>query len=198
MPTSVARKTSWRNSQTRYGLAAIGFHWTVALFFLGNLGLGAYMSGLELSDPDLFPLYQLHKSFGVCIFLVVVLRLTWRLLDTSPAMPPDMALWEQVAAKLTHLGLYGILVAMPLSGWIIVSASPFNIPTRIFDLIALPHIELIVTNPDKDLWLGFGEWAHWLLAWSAAAAVFLHVAAALRHHFLLRDDVLRRMLPGTH
>jgi cytochrome b561 len=188
---------SWRNAETRYGFLAMGFHWIVALFFLGNLGLGVYMSGLELSDPSVFPLYQLHKSFGVCIFLVVMLRLAWRLIDAPPALPTKMALWEQIASKLTHLGLYGALVAMPLTGWIIVSASPYNIPTRIFDLVPLPHIELIVTNPDKDLWLGFGEWSHWLLAWSAAAAVFLHVAAALRHHFMLKDDILRRMLPSA-
>lgn len=197
MPTNMQHKRSWRNAEIRYGFLAMGFHWTVALFFLGNLGLGAYMSGLELSDPSLFPLYQLHKSFGVSIFLVVMLRLVWRSIDTPPAPPADMALWEQIASKLTHLGLYGALVAMPLTGWIIVSASPVNIPTRIFDLVPLPHIALIATNPDKDLWLGFGEWAHWLLAWSVAAAVVLHVAAALRHHFILKDDVLRAMLPGA-
>jgi len=192
----MGHQSLWRNSKTRYGLLAIGFHWTVAVIFLGNLGLGAYMSGLELSDPSLFPLYQLHKSFGISIFLLVILRLTWRLIDAAPAMPSDTARWEKVAAKLTHTGLYAILVAMPLTGWIVVSASPFNIPTRIVDVFTVPHIGLFVTSPDKDLWLGFGEVAHWLLAWSAAAAVFLHVAAALRHHFLLKDNVLRAMLPG--
>ncbi len=187
----------WRNSETRFGLIAAGFHWLVALFFLGNLGLGVYMSGLELSDPNLFPLYQLHKSFGVCIFVVVVFRLGWRLFDTPPALPEQMPWWEKTAASLTHLGLYLILVVMPLSGWIIVSASPINIPTLVFDTVPLPHIDFIATSPDKDLWLALGEWTHWLLAWAAGAAVPLHVAAALRHHFILKDDILRRMLPWT-
>ena len=186
---------SWRNSETRYGNIAVAFHWLVAIFFLGNLGLGAYMSTLQLADPNLFTLFQLHKSFGICIFVVVLLRFAWRLVDTPPPLPEDMIWWERWAASLTHLGLYAILVAMPLTGWIIVSASPFNIPTRVFDLIALPHISFIATDPDKDQWLAVGEWGHWLLAWSAGAAVFLHAAAALRHHFILKDNILRRMLP---
>lgn len=187
----------WRNSDTRYGLIAAGFHWIVVLFFLGNLGLGVYMSTLELSDPNLFPLYQLHKSFGVCIFAIVLFRLAWRLIDQPPALPDDMAWWEKTAASLTHLGLYTILVAMPLTGWIIVSASPINIPTMVFDTIPLPHIGFISTDPNKDQWLAAGEWGHWLLAWAAGAAVILHAAAALRHHFILKDDILRRMLPWS-
>jgi|TARA_R110002072_G_scaffold14274_11_gene59514 cytochrome b561 len=186
---------NWRNSEARYGLIAAGLHWFIALFFLGNLGLGFYMIDLKLSDPNLFPLYQLHKSFGISIFLIVTLRLSWRFIDTPPALPKSMAWWEKMAASLTHLGLYTILVAMPLTGWIIVSASPINIPTLIFDTIPVPHIGFIATDPDKDQWLAVGQWAHWLLAWSAGAAVFLHAAAALRHHFILKDDILRRMLP---
>lgn len=187
----------WKNSAAHYGLIAAGFHWFVALFFLGNLGLGLYMSDLHLSDPNLFPLYQLHKSFGICIFVTVILRLTWRFVDAPPTLPDDMASWEKVAASATHLGLYAILVAMPLTGWIIVSASPINIPTLVFDTVPIPHIGFIVTDPDKDRWLAVGEWGHWLLAWSAGAAVLLHIAAALRHHFLLKDDILRRMLPWS-
>jgi cytochrome b561 len=186
---------TWRNSFAKYGIIAMAFHWSVALLFLGNLALGAYMSTLELSDPNLFPLYQLHKSFGICIFVLVAFRLAWRFFDKPPALPTTMPWWETLAAKLTHIGLYLILVAMPLTGWIIVSASPIAIPTLIFDLISLPHIEFIARNPDKDLWYGVGQWAHWLLAWAAGAGASLHVAAALRHHFILKDATLRRMLP---
>ncbi|AWZ00729.1 MAG: cytochrome b [Rhodobiaceae bacterium] len=187
----------WKNSATRYGLLAASFHWLVALFFLGNLGLGIYMSDLEFSDPNLFPLYQLHKSFGICVLAIVMLRLVWRFIDTPPPLPESMAWWEKTAASLTHLGLYTILVAMPLTGWIIVSASPINIPTLVFDTIPVPHIGFIATDPDKDQWLAVGEWGHWLLAWSAGAAVLLHAAAAFRHHFILKDDILRRMLPWS-
>ncbi len=187
----------WKNTTTRYGMIAAGLHWFVALFFLGNLGLGFYMSDLELSDPNLFPLYQLHKSFGICIFLIVMVRLCWRFIDTPPALPEGMAWWEQMAAFLTHLGLYAALVAMPLTGWIIVSASPINIPTLVFDTVPIPHIDFIATDPDKDQWLAIGEWGHWLLAWSAGAAALLHAAAAFRHHFILRDGILRRMLPWS-
>ncbi|MCE7998026.1 MAG: cytochrome b [Rhodobiaceae bacterium] len=187
----------WKNSEARYGLVAAGFHWFVALLFLGNLALGFYMSDLELSDPNLFPLYQLHKSFGISIFAIVIARLAWRFIDPPPALPDEMAGWEKIAASLTHLGLYTLLVAMPLTGWIVVSASPINIPTLVFDMVPVPHIGFIVTDPDKDRWLAVGEWGHWLLAWTAAAAVILHVAAALRHHFILKDDILRRMLPWS-
>lgn len=185
----------WRNGDARYGYAAMAFHWTVALLFVGNLALGAYMSSLPLSDPNLFPLFQLHKSFGVTIFAIVCLRFAWRLYDSPPALPADMAPWEKTAAALSHIGLYGLLVAMPLTGWVIVSASPTGIPTVVFDLIHVPHIPFIVASPDKDQWLGYGESAHWLLAWAAGAAILLHIAAALRHHIILKDDILRRMLP---
>lgn len=187
----------WKNSATHFGLVAAAFHLLVALFFLGNLGLGIYMSDLELSDPNLFSLYQLHKSFGICVFGIVMLRLVWRFIDTPPPLPESMAWWEKTTASLTHLGLYTILVAMPLTGWIIVSASPINIPTQVFDTIPVPHIGFIATDPDKDQWLAVGEWGHWLLAWSAGAGVLLHAAAALRHHFILKDDILRRMLPWS-
>lgn len=187
---------TWRNSPVKYGVIAMVFHWSVAVFFLGNLGLGVYMAGLELSDPDLFSLYQLHKSFGVSIFIIVMFRLAWRLFDTPPPLPASLPHWEALAAKLTHTGLYAILIGMPLTGWIIVSASPIGIPTLVFDLFSLPHISFIEHNPDKDLWLGFGKWGHWLLAWSAGAGIFLHVGAALRHHFILKDETLRRMLPS--
>ncbi len=186
---------AWKNNTTHYGTLAMSFHWLVAIFFLGNLGLGLYMSNLEISDPNLFPLYQLHKSFGICIFGVVLFRLAWRLIDPPPPLPEEMVWWEKAAASLTHLGLYVILVAMPLTGWVIVSASPIAIPTLVFDMVPVPHIGFISTDPDKDQWLAVGEWGHWLLAWSAAAAVFLHVAAALNHHFVVKDNVLRRMLP---
>ncbi len=184
-----------RNSQARFGLVAISFHWFTALLFLGNIGLGLYMTSLPLGDPNLFPLFQFHKSIGILVFALVLLRLLWRLIDKAPALPQNMPAWEKQAARAAHIGLYAILVAMPLSGWVIVSASPYNIPTLFFGGLQLPHLDIIATSPEKDLWLGRGELTHWLVAWASLAGVFLHGAAALRHHFLLKDDVLRRMLP---
>lgn len=185
-----------RNSSVRFGLVAILFHWATALLFLGNIALGLYMTSLMPGDPNLFPLYQFHKSVGILIFAVVMLRLVWRTIDKAPPLPAHMPHWERFAALGTHLGLYTALVAMPLTGWIIVSAAPFNIPTLFFGWWHLPHLEFVATSPEKDQWLALGEWAHWLLAWAAIAGVALHAGAALRHHFLLKDDILRRMLPA--
>lgn len=193
--TATDRMRSWRNSTEAYGIAAMAFHWLMALLFLGNIGLGLYMEDLELSDPWLFPLYQFHKSVGVSVFALVLFRFAWRLYDRPPALPEHMPAWERAAAHLAHIGLYGLLVALPLTGWMLVSASPIAIPTMVFDLFELPHIGFIATSPNKDQWQGLAENVHWLLAWAAIAAIVLHVAAALRHHVLLKDDILRRMLP---
>ncbi|MEQ9520530.1 MAG: cytochrome b [Parvibaculum sp.] len=184
-----------RNSPTHFGYIAMAFHWLTALFFLGNIALGFYMTSLLPGDPNLFPLFQLHKSVGIVIFSLAVTRLFWRLRNTAPPLPAHMPAWEKLAAHGAHIVLYGILVVMPLTGWIIVSASPYNIPTLFFGWLQLPHLEFVTSSAEKDQWLGLGETAHWLIAWASLAGIFLHAAAALRHHFILRDDILLRMLP---
>lgn len=184
------------NTSTRYGLVAMFFHWLVAALFAVQTGIGIAITNLPLTHPWMFPLYQWHKSLGVLVFVLVVLRLIWRGLDHAPALPAPLPLWQRRAARLTHAGLYAALLAMPLLGWVIVSASPYGIPTVLFDLVTLPHLAFVAESPQRDAIGAAASWGHWALAWSASALVLLHIGAALAHHFVMKDDILARMLPA--
>lgn len=186
----------FRNSSVRFGLVAVALHWLIALLFLSMVAIGLTMTNLALADPWTFPLYQLHKSIGVTIFALVLLRLAWRFSGRVPPLPATLKPWERAAAHLTHYGLYAALVAMPLTGWIAVSASPYGIPTILYGHVKLPHIGFVAASPHKAAIETAASWTHDALAWSALALVALHVAAALKHHFILKDDVLARMLPS--
>lgn len=185
-----------RNSETRFGLVAVFLHWLIALLFIAMIAIGLTMTSLALTHPLTFPLYQLHKSIGVTIFALVGLRLFWRASGTVPPLPEDLTAFERIAARFTHWGLYAILIAMPLTGWVIVSASPLGIPTVLYGLVKLPHIGFIAARPDKAAIEDVASTVHEVLAWCGIALVALHAGAALRHHFWLKDDVMRRMLPS--
>jgi cytochrome b561 len=183
-----------RNTLARFGFIAVSFHWVIALLFLNMLAIGLTMTSMALGNPWMFPLFQFHKSLGTTIFVLAVARLLWRGINVTPLLPQGMPRLEKFAAKATHWALYAALLLMPLSGWVIVSASPLGIPTVIFGLIELPHLDFVVTSAHRKL---IGEWAslaHWAAAWSAMGLIGLHAAAALRHHFWLKDNVLRQML----
>lgn len=184
-----------RNTTIRFGLVAVSLHWLIALLFLAMVGIGLTMTNLPLTHPRTFPLYQLHKSLGVTIFLLVVLRLLWRLSGSVPPLPATLKPWERAAAYLTHYGLYVALLVMPLTGWITVSASPLGIPTILYGYVKLPHLGFTAASTHKAAIGAASSWVHWGLAWSAIALVLLHIGAALKHHFILKDDVLARMLP---
>lgn len=185
----------WRNSQARYGLVALAFHWLIALAIVAMLVLGSIMTDLP-NSPRKFALYQLHKSVGMTILAASLLRLGWRLANPPPPLPASMAALEALAAKAAHAGFYLLMIGLPLSGWMMVSASPLNIPTRIFGVFELPHLPWLSTLADKKPVEDALKEVHELAAWTLAALLLLHVAAALRHHLLLKDDILRRMLPG--
>jgi len=184
-----------RNSATRFGLVAISLHWLIALLFFAMIALGLTMTELALTHPLKFPLYQIHKSIGVTIFVLVALRLFWRLSGMVPPLPATLTEFERLGARLAQWGLYAVLIAMPLTGWVIVSASPLGIPTILYGIVKLPHIDFIAARADKAAIEHRAELVHALLAWSGVALVVLHAGAALRHHFWLGDDVLKRMLP---
>lgn len=188
--------TQIRNNPIRFGLVAVTLHWLIAGLFLAMVAIGLTMTNLALTDPWTFPLYQLHKSIGVTIFALVVLRLAWRLSGHVPPLPTSLKPWERGAAYATHYGLYAALLAMPLTGWITVSASPYGIPTILYGYVKLPHIGFVVTSAHKVTIEQMASWTHWGLAWTAMALIALHIGAALKHHFILKDDVLARMLPA--
>ncbi len=170
-----------------YTGTAKGLHWLIALLMLGLLGLGFYMHDLPLS-PQKLQLYAWHKWAGVTVFLLVILRLAWRVTHQPPALPAGMPRWQQWAAQATHLLLYVLMLAIPLSGWLMSSAKGFQ--TVWFGVLLLPDLLA------KDKALGdLLATLHMSLNLLLVALLVAHVGASLKHHFIDRDDVLLRMLP---
>ena len=166
---------------------AIGLHWLIAVAIVGSFSLGLYMADLPLS-PQKLKLYSWHKWAGVSIFLFVLLRLVWRLTHRPPAMPPGTPAWQVKIAAATHVLLYVLMFAVPLSGWLMSSAKGFQ--TVWFGVLPLPDLL------DKNKELGdLLQQVHMLLNFSMAALVVAHLGAALKHHFFDRDDILARMIP---
>jgi cytochrome b561 len=172
-------------------------HWTMAALILFQLGLGLYVAhGLE----DLgrrFELTQLHKSWGATIFALALARLAWRLAQPGrPPPPASMPRWQARAAAASHAALYALMLAAPISGWVYASASPLQdllgIENEVFGVFALPDPWV----PGDEALAAAARRAHGAAAWLLLALVAVHAAAALKHHFVDRDDVLTRMVRG--
>ncbi len=172
------------NSYTR---TAIGLHWVIAITIVATFGLGLYMQDLPFS-PDKLKLYSWHKWAGVSIFLLVLLRVIWRLSHRPPAPVAGMPAWQQRAAGAVHVLLYVLMLAVPVSGWLMSSAK--GVPTVWFGVLPLP--DLMDKNKELGDWLAA---VHKTLNFGMAGLVFIHAGAALKHHLVDRDDVLARMLP---
>ncbi|HWK65741.1 MAG TPA: cytochrome b [Rhizobiaceae bacterium] len=178
-----------RNSRQAYGLVAIVLHWLIALLIIGQLVFGTLM--VRLADQRLaFELIQWHKSFGLLTLALVVIRLAWRLAGPLPSYPPTLPGWEVRSARIMHRLLYGLMLALPLSGWALVSVSVLAIPTLAFYLVLVPNLPLGVSEGAEDFWSA----AHRLLGYAMMVLVSVHVAASLRHEFWLGNGLLWRML----
>ena len=183
-------------TRLRFSPVAIVLHWTIAALMLTNIVLAWRFNGLK-AGLRWYELIQLHKSIGITVLLLTVLRLLWRLVHPPPAYPPEMKRWEKAAASAVHWGFYGLMVGLPITGWLMVSASPKNLPTLLYKKVPWPHIGAIHHLPIEqrqhltDLFSG----AHEALTYVAYVLIVLHVGAALRHQFFTRDRVLWRMLP---
>ena len=171
----------------RYTPGAIALHWIVAALILFNLAFGLYTVGLPLS-PTKLRYFSYHKWVGVTIFMLAASRLLWRLCHPAPALPATMARWEKVTANATHILLYVLFFSAPLTGWLFSSASGFQ--TVYLGVVPIPDL----LPKDKALADAL-KLAHKSINYTMAAVIVLHAAAALKHHFIDRDDVLRRMLP---
>lgn len=171
----------------RYTRTAVALHWLVALGLVGLFSVGIYMHDLPLS-PWKLKIYSWHKWAGVTVFLLVLVRLAWRVGHRPPALPDAMPHWQQVAAHGLHHVLYLLMLAIPLSGWLMSSAKGFQ--TVWFGVLPIP--DLI----GKDEALGdLLKAVHMTLNFTLAALVVAHVGAAVKHHLIDRDDILVRMLP---
>ncbi len=178
---------SAKSDATCWGSVAKLFHWTIALFVIGLLVGGLTMTDMKVS-PDKFKLYALHKSIGITVLVLMLLRFAWRGVDPRPKDVAGMAPIIAFAAHAVHRLLYVALLAMPISGWVYNSAS--NFPLQWFGLVQLPAI----VAPDKAL-KALAHEVHEVLAWTIIALLLAHIAGALKHHFIDRDDKLRRTLP---
>ncbi|MGJ8563704.1 MAG: cytochrome b [Alphaproteobacteria bacterium] len=175
----------------KYTKVAILLHWMIAVLIIGQIAGGLIMTRLDPA-PFKFEVYQLHKSFGLIILLLSLVRLVWRLTHKSPALPAGMSGLERIGAKLTHFGFYGLMIGIPLAGWIMVSASVTQISTKIFKIVPWPDFPGVTRS---EAFGSFMKDVHEYMAYAAIVLLVLHVGAALKHHFKDKDDVLTRMLP---
>lgn len=173
--------------KNRYSTTAILLHWLTAALIFCAFPLGLYMSDLKFS-PLKLQLFSYHKWLGVTIFLLLVIRLLWRVTHTPPALPTSIVAWQQRAAHSVHHLLYSLLVFIPVSGWLMSSAK--GVPVVYLGLIQLPDL----VSKDKALGNTL-EAAHSALNYVLLAVLILHIAAALKHHYIEQDDTLARMMP---
>lgn len=177
-----------RNTRTRWGALSQLLHWLMAALIGVQIGLGLAGADLPLGMSKLATLAR-HKSLGLTILALALIRLAWRALNPTPALPGGLKAYERRLALGTHAALYALLIALPLTGWIMSSARGF--PVSWFNLVQLPNL----VAPRPALYHAM-VLTHVVLAVALGLTLILHVAAAIRHHFVLRDEVLRRMLPG--
>ncbi len=179
-----------RNSDRGFGAITIALHWTIAALILGLMLIGFVMRRMEIDPVLQFSLYQWHKSFGFTALGLAILRTGWWLVERSPQPLPSLSAVEHEAARLTHRMLIASSLLVPLSGWAVASASTLDIPSFYFNLVVIPHLPL----PKSEAWEAFWAFAHAMLAYVMLVFVAIHTAAALYHHAVRRDAVLRRML----
>ena len=174
-------------NSTHYTTTAIALHWLMAALILGLFGVGLYMADLPLS-PTKLRIYSWHKWAGVTAFLLVRVRRAWRATHRPPPLPAAMPRWQQFAAHAGHGLLYLLMIAIPLSGWLMSSAKGFQ--TVYFGVLPIP--DLLAKN--KELGDALRE-VHETLNFLMITIVVGHVGAALKHHFIDHDDILTRMSP---
>jgi len=170
-----------------YTSTAKTLHWLMAALLFGLLALGFYMHDLPLS-PEKLKLYSWHKWAGVTAFLLLAIRLLWRMTHRPPALPDSMPKLMQFAAHAGHLMLYGLMIAIPLSGWLMSSAKGFQ--TVYFGILPIP--DLLDKNKELGDLLAL---VHKSLNLLFIAVLAGHIGAALKHHFIDKDDILTRMAP---
>ena len=179
------------HAATRYDPVAVTLHWVIAFSIIAMIPLGMLMEDFPISIK--FTAYMIHKSLGITVLGLSLFRLVWRLLNPPPALPEGTKPLEKLLAHAAHWGLYFLIIAMPLTGWLMVSAM-HKYPTVFFWMGEVPFIPMPAGMDAKAT----GDWfkeMHETLAYGAIALVLLHVAAALKHHVIYKDAVLTRMLP---
>lgn len=181
---------------SRYSTVAIWLHWIIALLVIGNLAGGLLLDTfLENPDPAMkqigYTIIDLHKSSGLTILLLTLIRIGWRLANPPPPLPAHMTRGEILLSRFVHFGFYALLLLLPLSGWAVASTGKTVLPLFYFWAFEVPHLPL-----SQSLGGLFRE-SHELLGFTAIGLLVLHIGAALKHHYLDRDNLFARMLPSA-
>ena len=184
-----------KTTVSRYNNFAISLHWLMAFLIIGMLIVGKYLHHLDQTDPLRFTLTQWHKTFGILILLLAVVRLLWRLTHRAPEHPANAPGWERFAANISHIALYALLFIAPVTGWMMVSVSPLNIDTYLFNVIPWPHLPWLQDLVNRESAEARFRQSHVISTGALIALLLLHVGAALKHHFIDKDTVLTRMSP---
>jgi cytochrome b561 len=180
------------NTSERFGAPAIALHWAMALLLAGLLASGLVMARMPDVgfDTRKIVLILYHKQAGILALILALLRLAWRVGNALPALVGALPRWQQLTARVVHLCFYALMFALPVTGWLMSSAGGF--PVSFLGLFELP--DLIATSEFRfRALITIHEW----LGYALLALTLLHTGAALRHHFLLGDPTLRKMLPGA-
>jgi len=173
---------------TRYSPVAIALHWLMAVLIIATFLLGLTMVDMPGVTPTKLRYFNYHKWLGITVLALAMLRGLWRLSHPAPSLPLSTPAWQKTVADLTHYALYFLIFAVPLSGYFYSLAAGF----KVVYLGIIPLPVLIEPNPE---WKPLLKNLHYLLNITLGTLVSLHVLAALKHHFIDRDDILRRMLP---
>ena len=177
----------WRNTASGWGSGAKLLHWISAVAIVFSIAFGWWMTHL-LPRSGRLPMYQLHSVIAYYLVLLIFLRLVWRAMNPVPQLVRDAPQWERAAALFGHWALYLVTLASGISGWLLAGTFRQPFTTTLFGLIPVP----MIVNRDRALHQLFESW-HMVLSYLLLALIVLHVAAALRHHFLKKNDVLRGM-----
>lgn len=182
----------------RYTAVAILLHWLIALGILALIAIGLIMTQLQatIGPMETFKLFQLHKSIGITVLLLAVIRILWRFTHKPPALPAEMPAVEKGAAHGLHWLLYILMLGLPLTGWAVVSSSPFNLPTVLYSLIPWPDLPVLPHLANKAAVSQALAWVHAYGAWILIGLLVVHFGAVFRHHIIKRDGILLRMMPG--
>lgn len=175
----------------RYDPVAVTLHWLMALLILAMIPLGFFMG--DLPESVRYDTYAIHKSTGLVVLALSLVRLYWRLKNPPPPLPETMQTSERLIARASHWLFYVAMIGMPLTGWLMVSASQ-KYPTVFYWTVTVPFLPLPEGIDPKASARMFHDYHEWF-AYGALLLIVLHVSAALRHHFIRRDTVLVRMLP---
>ena len=173
----------------RYSGVAIALHWLLAVLILGQIAFGWYLQDVPRGTPARTVYVNLHKSTGLTIGLLILLRLGWRLTHKAPPLPASMPVWERAAARTSHLALYACMLIMPVAGYLASNFSKFGV--KYFNAILLPPWGV----DDRQIYAVFNT-THVVTSYVFVVLIAVHVLAALRHLYL-RNGIFQRMWPAS-